>query len=173
MPEYSERFKERARSLYESIRKRAKEKRKKNNRVISQGYPIPFTTEQFRQWLLAQFGGTEGGVTRCAYCNRPIDVYNCAIDHEKPLKRGGSPDLHNLIACCASDNDIKGQLTGEEYRAFICLLREMEMSFGPAPVRNITARLESQTKLAAMNRREQVRQVKEKAREAERVMEDF
>lgn len=173
MPEYSDKFKERARSLYESIRNRSKEKRNKNGRVIRQGYAIPFSNEEFRQWLLAQFGGAEGGVARCPYSTAPIDVYTCVIDHKVPLNRGGSPALDNLIACSAKENDIKGQLTDAEYRRFNDKLRELEIEFGPAPVRNITARLESQTKLAAMNRREQVRKVQEKAREAERVMADF
>ena len=173
MPEYSERFKERARSLYESIRNRAREKRNKNGRVIRQGYAIPFTAEEFRQWLLQQFGGAEGGVTRCPYSTAPIDVYSCVIDHKIPLKRGGSPDLSNLVACSAKENDIKGQLTDAEYRAFNDKLRELEIEFGPACVKNITQRLESQTKLAATVRRDQVRKNQEKAREAERVMEEF
>jgi 5-methylcytosine-specific restriction endonuclease McrA len=112
--EYSEKFKARAESLYSSIRARAREKRDKNQRITRPGYLIPFTPEQFRGWLLAQFGGAEGGVSRCPYCNRPIDVYNCVIDHADPLKRGGSPDRDNLVACCATDNDIKGQMTRAE-----------------------------------------------------------
>jgi hypothetical protein len=141
--------------------------------VIRKGYELAFTIDDFRRWFLQQLGGTEGGVTRCAYCNQPIDAYSAVIDHATPLKRGGAPDLSNLVAACASDNDIKGQLTADEYRRFIEKMRELEIEFGPAPVKNITARLESQTKLAAQARWNQAKEARKKADQVAEAMEAF
>jgi hypothetical protein len=170
--EYSEKFMDRAASLYGSIRGRAREKRNKNGRVTRQGYTIPFTTEDLRVWLLKQFGGAEGGCARCPYCRCPIDVYNCVIDHADPLKRGGSPGLGNLVACCATDNDVKGQMNRAEYEWFVASMRDMQLKFGAAPVKNITSRLESQTKLAAQARWNQAKEFKKKAEQVAQMIED-
>jgi 5-methylcytosine-specific restriction endonuclease McrA len=40
------------------------------------------------------------------------------IDHVVPSSRGGSNKASNLVAACVSCNSQKGNMTGEEYRAW-------------------------------------------------------
>src|SRR5258707_2286140 len=151
MAELSKRFRVRVTSLYGSQQNRAREKRNKNGRTIKPGYVVPFDKKQFTAWLLDRFHGENGtGVIPCRYCRRPIDVYNCQLDHSVPLARGGPPGLDNLTATCAPCNDIKGKLTAEEMDFFLSKLVEMGNHFrNGAAVANITHRLESYSKMKA------------------------
>jgi len=144
----SKRFNERAAVLFHSQENRAKTKYDKNNRITRKGYILPFGRLEFMAWFLAQFGGQEGSVQYCTYCRRPIDAYSCVVDHKNPLGRWGSPDLGNLEVICATCNDIKGQLTAQEFTYFLTLMLDMSIKFGGQAVTNITSRLESHTRLA-------------------------
>ena len=44
---------------------------------------------------------------RCAYCNRSANT----IDHVQPKSRGGRDTWQNLVACCLSCNNKKGDRT--------------------------------------------------------------
>jgi 5-methylcytosine-specific restriction endonuclease McrA len=146
----SDRFKARVSSLYQSQRNRAKEKAGPSGRVSKKGYLLPFDQKQFASWFIDQFGGVEGGVIRCRYCNRPLDAYSCVVDHEVPLKRGGSPGLQNLGLPCEACNQIKGQLTPDEFKFFLDKMAEMSLRFASGQaVQDITSRLQKAIKLAA------------------------
>jgi len=157
---YSQRFKDRARSLFNSQVVRSKERKDKNGRITKRGYLLPFDFAAFFHWFLQALGGSEGAIVRCPYCTAVMDAYTLVVDHSDPLRRGGSPGLENLSLVCASCNDIKGQLTASEFRLFLDKLREIELAFGAAPVRNITSRLESQTRLATKARWDAAKQFK-------------
>lgn len=47
---------------------------------------------------------------RCAYC----DSFANTIDHVHPRSRGGRDSWENLVACCLSCNNVKGDRTPEE-----------------------------------------------------------
>jgi 5-methylcytosine-specific restriction endonuclease McrA len=57
-----------------------------------------FTAEDVAR-IFAEQGG------RCAYCGEERKL---TIDHKKPLSRGGSNDLSNLVGACRSCNSRKG-----------------------------------------------------------------
>jgi 5-methylcytosine-specific restriction endonuclease McrA len=149
----SPKFSDRCRNLYQSLLNRSKEKKSVNTgRITKRGYELPFDRRQFSAWFLDKFGH-EFGVTRCRYCQKPIDAFNCTVDHAVPLKRGGSPGLENLDAICEEDNQIKGQLTPPEYQFFLDKLAEMAVRFpGTSAVSDITSRLQKAVKLAAAMR---------------------
>jgi len=57
------------------------------------------------------------GILQCNYCNKgPLlietdnkDPYVATLDHKNPLSRGGAKfDLTNLVVCCISCNQKKG-----------------------------------------------------------------
>ncbi len=60
---------------------------------------------------------------RCPYCGDALTVHNFSLDHDRPRSRGGRHSLPNLVCYCRRCNEVKGQLTGEEFRALIRLLR--------------------------------------------------
>lgn len=159
MPNLSERFQDRSDALFKSQRDRGREKRDKNNRIIKQGYKLPFDKKQFMAWLLDQFHG-EAGAIPCRYCRQPIDVYNCQLDHGTPLSRGGSPGLVNLDPTCAPCNDVKGKMTPEEMDFFLAKMVDMGNHFhNGIAVQNITHRLESYSAMkATVNRAHASRQ---------------
>lgn len=62
----------------------------------------------------ASFGAVlERDHHRCAYCGRTGAT---TIDHVYPRSRGGGNSWSNLVACCASCNNIKSDRTPEEAR---------------------------------------------------------
>lgn len=147
IPIYSTKFKERARSLYESLRGRTREKKSKNGRITRKGYELPFTMEEFRVWLIAKFGGEEKAI-QDPYTGEWITLYTCSLDHEIPLRRGGSPGLDNLCPLAPANNNCKGKLMPEEFRFFRQCMYEMAAKFGNTPVADITSRMEKATALA-------------------------
>lgn len=163
MISFSPRFRDRVNSLFASQQNRAREKRNKNGRIVKQGYVLPFDRKQFMAWLVDQFGG-ENGAIPCRYCRRPIDVYNCQLDHGTPLSRGGSPGLSNLTATCAPCNDVKGKMTPEEMDFFLAKMVDMGNHFhNGIAVQNITHRLESYSAMKATVNRAHANKKKEAA----------
>lgn len=149
----SPRFKDRVSALYKSQVSRARQKTGPSGRISKKGYELPFDQRQFTAWFIDQFNGNEGGVIRCRYCNKPVDAYSCVVDHEIPLKRGGSPGLSNLGLPCEACNQIKGGLTPDEFRFFLDKMAEMSMRFASGlAVQDITSRLQKAVKLAAAMR---------------------
>ena len=80
---------------------------------------------------------------RCPYCGDALTVHNFSLDHNRPRSRGGRHSLPNLVCCCRRCNEVKGQLTGEEFRALIRLLRAWE----PTGASSVLSRLRSAGKL--------------------------
>jgi 5-methylcytosine-specific restriction endonuclease McrA len=149
----STKFKERVGSLYKSQVSRARQKQGPTGRISKKGYDLTFDQKQFTAWFLDQFGGNEGGVIRCKYCNVPLDAYSCVVDHEVPLKRGGSPALSNLGLPCEACNQVKGGMTPDEFRFLLDKLAEMSVRFASGhAVQDITSRLQKAVKLAAAMR---------------------
>lgn len=163
MPELSQRFIDRADSIFDNTKRRTREKRNKHQRVIRRGQDLPFSRQEFRAWLLAQFAGNEYGVIRCCYCNRPVDVYSCRVDHATPLHRGGNAGFENLALPCDVCNSIKSRLLPDEFRWFLDRMAEMSLKFGQTPVRDIMSRLEKAVALAQSVRMNRVRRVQEQA----------
>ncbi len=76
---------------------------------------------------------------RCSYCGDALTVHIFSLDHDRPRSCGGRHSLPNLVCCCRRCNEVKGQLTGEEFRALIRLLRAWE----PAGASSVLSRLRS------------------------------
>ena len=74
---------------------------------------------------------------RCPYCGDALTVHNFSLDHDRPRSRGGRHSLPNLVCCCRRCNEVKGQLTGQEFRALIRLLRAWE----PTGANSVLSRL--------------------------------
>lgn len=111
------------------------------------GHP-PFSLEQFRSYVLKALGGKEDGVIRCRYCMGWFSLIETAVDHAKPLSRGGSAGLENLEYPCKSCNDRKGSMSPDEYLALLAFLETI-----PLARIDVLKRLEQSVKLAAGARR--------------------
>jgi hypothetical protein len=121
-------------------------------RVQKYRFCLPFSKDQFRAWLKSRF--TNDGTTACVYCYQPVDLLNSEIDHMRPLSRLAIADdlaISNLTISCPSCNQIKGELTAEEFR----LLRDFVLSpqnFAPEGVKSIFGRLQGYRKLVERNK---------------------
>jgi hypothetical protein len=94
-------------------------------RLLRPAVPIEFSLEEYRAWVLEQFGD-EWGSRACFYeCGRYITTSDFVPDHFKPLDRGGANTLTNLRPCCATCNDIKGTIDGPWFMYLLRCLREM------------------------------------------------
>lgn len=157
--QYSEAITKRLKSLWDSQTGRAKEKKSKKGRVTRHGYRLLFDKQQFTGWLTQLFGAGLQGVSRCRYCNRPVDVLNCEIDHDIPIKRGGLPSLDNLAISCDACNPAKGELTGKEFTALLGKLVELNREFPDGiAVRSIMHRLQSYSAMKATVNRHRAQQ---------------
>jgi 5-methylcytosine-specific restriction endonuclease McrA len=84
----------------------------------------------------------------CDYCRAPL-AGDFSLDHARPVARGGSHALSNLVACCRTCNVRKGALLASEYRQLLALLA----SWPPAAQEDVRRRLMSGNALYARNRR--------------------
>lgn len=53
---------------------------------------------------------------RCAYCGKLISISDATIDHILPLSQGGQSSWENLVNCCNSCNQRKGNRTPSQAR---------------------------------------------------------
>lgn len=114
-------FLARTSSLYSAMKQRFSEKRNKVGRIIRIGRELPFTRDQFQNWVAMKLGGTEGAV-QCRYCRVWMTALDIGFDHVEPVSQGGGLGLDNLDACCDACNRLKGNLT---YRTFMWLIAAM------------------------------------------------
>lgn len=133
---------------YRQMCKRVGERRNKRGRITQVGRAVEFSLADYRAWLFSIIG-TESGVGRCFYCERPIAIETLVTDHKMPISRGGELTIANLAACCEGCNDSKGALTDWEFRSLLQALDEI----GHEAKANVLARLAKSEKLAASNRR--------------------
>lgn len=112
--------------IIQQMKRRFGERRVKRGirtgRVIQVGREIPFTLDQFREWLLQQLGGNHNGTCRCTFCPAVLDAINIGFDHLNPVSQGGSLGFENLTPCCDRCNRLKGRLTLETFKKLIAWL---------------------------------------------------
>lgn len=74
----------------------------------------------------------------CTYC-KAVLVHdgNFCVDHDKPTSRMADYRLTNLVVCCKRCNEIKGVMTGIEFKALKCFLDNIH----PAAANDVLARL--------------------------------
>ena len=113
--------------------------------------PPPFNLDAYRHDILGVMGGKEDGAIECRYCHRFYTIAEIAVDHAKPLSRGGSAGLDNLDYPCAADNDGKGGLEVDEYLDLLGYLEKVH----PLARKDILSRLKKANALAASARRAQ------------------
>lgn len=56
---------------------------------------------------------------KCGYCFREINKHHLTIDHIVPLAQGGSDSLVNKILCCRKCNELKGDMTVDEWLEYL------------------------------------------------------
>jgi 5-methylcytosine-specific restriction endonuclease McrA len=77
----------------------------------------------------ARLAKDAGGV--CYYCGVEVVVGKfggwrlATIDHKTPLSRGGSWKRYNLVCACRKCNNLKADMTAEEFMALPAYLREV------------------------------------------------
>lgn len=107
---------------------------------------LPFTLDQYREWILAQLG-TEDGTVRCAYCGSWLNFQIMQTDHRTPLAQGGSLELENLCACCEPCNQQKGAMRAEAFETLLELAKNRKL-FTQIDRDNLLGRLQIAMKLA-------------------------
>jgi hypothetical protein len=100
-------FDEHTKTVYWSMANRVKRKLK---------LTLPFSYAEYREWVLAAFGGNWDSVIQCTYCTRLMNVQTFVTDHREPLKFGGAIGLENLALCCEECNLMKGSMSENGFR---------------------------------------------------------
>jgi len=115
--------------------------------------PLPFTLTRYREFVIDLLGGVQG-LTRCEYCNTPLDLLRLELDHRlPPISQGGSRGLDNLAPCCMECNQQKGQMSSPAFLALRDLVFN-DFRFTQVDRVDLLGRLQSHLKLAI---REQAR----------------
>lgn len=93
-------------TIYDNMKARAKE----------QYVELPFSKEQFRDWLFPKFA--IDGQTRCEYSGAQVLAEDFQVDHRQPTSRFGQWGFDNLAICTKAQNLRKGNMTKGEYAIF-------------------------------------------------------
>jgi hypothetical protein len=107
--------------------------------------PLPFTLDEFRADILSVMGGKQDGAVVCRYCKMAFALDGIAVDHAKPLSRGGSAGLENIDYPCRADNYRKGAMTMQEYGSLLAFLETQH----PLMRQDVLSRLEKAVQLAS------------------------
>ena len=122
-------FLKRTQTIYSGMKRRAKEMYDS----------VPFTLDQFREWVTAQFSGNIAGIARCEYSGqKTLTAETFCIDHKMPTSRGGGFWFTNLAICSEKENLRKGDLAWYEYDE----LKKTVNEFSPKARDGIWRRLE-------------------------------
>ena len=63
---------------------------------------------------------------RCCYCNRAFDKKNKATkEHIVPKSKGGGNTLKNMKPCCFECNSLRSNLTHDEFKEVVRLLKRL------------------------------------------------
>jgi hypothetical protein len=105
---------------------------------------LPFTLNEFRADILGVMGGKEDGAIECRYCKTHFLLEGIAVDHYKPLSKGGSPGLDNIDYPCRPCNNRKGSMDPQDFIKLLAFLETIPMSRI-----DVLKRLEQSVSLAA------------------------
>ena len=118
-------YRQKVATLYNSDRERWRRKLQAGmpkgvKLALSASEVLPYTQAEFMKWLWTQI---QFQAIPCPFCRVPIDVLSMQLDHKTPLRRGGSMAFENRECICKRCNQVKGELTREE---FVLLVQFME-----------------------------------------------
>ncbi len=133
-------FLKRSGSIYRNMKARFAEKRNKRGNVIRVGRELPFSLEEFRDYLSMCLGSRNAsGTTPCDSCTLSLNALTLVVDHSLPVSRGGELGLQNLALLCEECNRAKGKLTASEFRA----LRQFLDGLAPQAANDVLTRLKT------------------------------
>jgi hypothetical protein len=115
-------FMQRTLQNYHAMRQRFGAKKwksgKRTGMLRSAGQELPFSLDQYREWMVEELGGRPDGTCRCRYCPAIMTALDFGADHIDPVAQGGSLDFSNMAPCCKSCNRYKGKLSEKGFLAF-------------------------------------------------------
>lgn len=127
-----------------TLRQYGNMKNRMRKKLKNKDAELPFSLKDFRADILSVMDGKEDGSAICRYCHGFFTIEGIAVDHAKPLSRGGSPGLENLDYPCRPCNNRKGELTIEEFTKLLAFLETI-----PLARISVLKRLEQSVSLAA------------------------
>jgi 5-methylcytosine-specific restriction endonuclease McrA len=89
-------------------------------RARQSGKTLPYTLEELRAYVLPHLGAP------CCFCGQTLTAANFSLDHGVPLSRHGEWTLSHLVVCCLRCNQVKGIMTGYEFRLLLDLIATWE-----------------------------------------------
>lgn len=92
-------------------------RRNHTRRARLQGRKITWSLAQLREHV------TRGILAGCPYCGCRLGPETFHGDHARPVSRGGSFALANLVICCGPCNDAKGEMTAPEFFQLLGLIQ--------------------------------------------------
>ena len=115
-------FMARTQNIYRHQKDRAKERK----------IPFEITREDIREVAADAIGKP------CRYCQVPVTYLNFSIDHKTPTQRGGTQTKDNIECICDRCNQIKGNMTPDE---FMAILNTAKTQLEPVAYAHLLARL--------------------------------
>ena len=75
-------------------------------------------------WTLADIYDKICKPLMCPYCEKIMDFEEISVDHIIARSDGGSCDISNIVFCCLRCNQLKGGLTGIEYKELLLIAKQ-------------------------------------------------
>ena len=80
---------------------------------------LPYTQAQFMKWLWTEI---QCQAIPCPFCRALIDILSMQLDHKIPLRRGGGMEFENRECLCERCNQVKGELTRDEFLLLVAFM---------------------------------------------------
>ena len=132
------------RQRYRNMQTRFATRRTASGRVTQIGREVPFTPEEFAEWILGLLGGVPSGRAQCSYCRHTVTVQDLEIDHCISPHQGGDLGFENLVPCCSNCNKQKGEMSDMSFRRLLHLVNSPDFRYVDRD--NILGRLQRETK---------------------------
>jgi 5-methylcytosine-specific restriction endonuclease McrA len=136
---------------YHAMQTRFQTRYSARGRVTQVGREIPFTQQEYAQWILELLGGIPSGRVECTYCRHAVTVADLEIDHRLSPQQGGELGFDNLEPCCSPCNKQKGAMSGTGFRQLLELLNSGH--FSRVDRDNILGRLQRETRFVFGSRK--------------------
>jgi 5-methylcytosine-specific restriction endonuclease McrA len=111
-------------------------------RAAKDNQPLDYTLAQVRELLWPYKGGTWH---QCEYCDVELNAETCSLDHRDPVSRTGKHCWSNIAVCCMRCNQVKGNMSDDEYRRLLAGLKLIH----PDAAKSIVARLRAGSRVFA------------------------
>ena len=113
---YNQTHKEEAKLYFKKYGYTPEYKEKNRNKQRMRAYNLTLATIQ---QVYDDNMVSNGGVLKCIYCRRELELREATLEHKQPLSKSGTNNKDNLAIACEHCNKSKNNKTEKEFRKYL------------------------------------------------------